>query len=91
MTVVFHVDDLQVSHKSNKAIKKVIEYIDVIYPGPKAVLGDVNEYLVMRCDYSTKGNAELSMTPYMNKVLDQLPKEITTDASMPATYNPFKV
>ena len=48
MTVVFHVDDLKVSHKSNKAITKVIEYLDGIYPGLKAVCGDVHEYLGMR-------------------------------------------
>ena len=27
MTVVFHVDDLKVSHKSGKAITKLIEYL----------------------------------------------------------------
>ena len=30
MTVVFNVDDMKVSHKSDKAIKKVIEYLDGI-------------------------------------------------------------
>ena len=34
-TVVFHMDDMKVLHKSDKAITKVIEYLDGIYPGLK--------------------------------------------------------
>ena len=30
MTVLFHVDDLKVSHKSDKAVTKLIEYLDGI-------------------------------------------------------------
>ena len=40
MTVLFHVDDLEVLHKSDKAITKVIEYPNGIYPG-------LNEYVEM--------------------------------------------
>ena len=43
MTVVFHVDDMKVSHKSDKAITKVIEYLNGIYPGLKAVCGYVHD------------------------------------------------
>ena len=67
MTVVFHVDDLKVSHKSDKDITKVIEYLDGIYPGIKAVLGDVHDYLGMRFDHSTKGQVEIPMNPHMKK------------------------
>ena len=65
MTVVFHVNDLKVPHKSNKAITKVIEYLDGIYPELNAVRGDVYDYLGMRLDYLTKGQVEVSMTTYM--------------------------
>ena len=47
MTVVFHVDALKVSHKINKAITTLIEYLDGIYSGLKAVCGDVHDYLGM--------------------------------------------
>ena len=42
MTVVFHVDDIKVSHKFDKVITKVIEYLYGILPGLKAVRGDVH-------------------------------------------------
>ena len=42
MTGVLHVDDQKVSHKIDKAITKVIQYIDGIYPRLKAVRGYVH-------------------------------------------------
>ena len=48
--VLFHMDDLKVSHKIDKAITKVIEYVDGIYQGLKALRGDVHDYLGMRLD-----------------------------------------
>ena len=55
ITVLFHMDDLKVSHKRDKAITKLIDYLSGIYPVIKAVHGDVHDYLGMRLDYSTKG------------------------------------
>ena len=59
MTVVFHVDDLKVSHKIDKTITKVMEYLGGIFPGLKAVRGYLHGYLGMRFDYSTKGQVEV--------------------------------
>ena len=67
MTVFFHMDDLKVSQKINKAITKLIEYLDRIYPGLKSLHVDVHDYLGMRLDKSTKGQVEVSMMPYMRK------------------------
>ena len=50
MTVVFHVNDLKVSHKSDKATTKVIEYLDGNYPGLKELRGGVHDYLGMRLE-----------------------------------------
>ena len=50
MTVVFHVDNLKVSHKIDKAFTKVIEYLGEIHPGLKELNGDVHDYLGMRLD-----------------------------------------
>ena len=75
MTVVFHVDHLKVSHKSDKANTKMIEYLNGIYPGLKSVRGDVHTYLGMRLDYSTKVHVEVTLTPYMKIVLDKFPEK----------------
>ena len=55
MTVVFHMYDMKVSYKIDKAITRAIEYLDGVYPGIKAVRGNVHDYLGMRLDYSAKG------------------------------------
>ena len=86
MTVVFHVDDMKVSHKSNKATVKVIEYLNGIYPGLKALCGDVHDYLGIIFGYSTKGQVEVPMIPYTKK-LDELPEEITMTSTTPETEN----
>ena len=51
MTILFHVNDLKVSQKSDKDITKVIEYLDGIYPGLKTVIGYIHDYLGMRLDH----------------------------------------
>ena len=43
ITVMFHVENLKMLHKSDKAITKLIEYLDGIYPGLKAVCVDVHD------------------------------------------------
>ena len=45
----------------------------------------------MRLDYSTKVQVEVSMKPYMKKLLENLPEEITTTDPTPETENLFNV
>ena len=41
--VLFHIDDLKLSHKRDRDITKVIEYLDGIYPGLKEVCGYLHD------------------------------------------------
>ena len=47
MTVVWHVDDLKVSHKKAIEITKLAMYLDDIYPGLKVHRGKIHDYLGM--------------------------------------------
>ena len=47
MAVVWHVDDLKVSHVDSFEITKFVGYITSIYGGIKVHIGKVHAYLVM--------------------------------------------
>ena len=62
-TVMWHVDDLKVSHVNPKVVDKFIEWIEYKYGDPKignvkAVRGKRHDYLAMILDYSEEGEAQ---------------------------------
>ena len=71
MTVMWHVDDLKVSHKDPAEITKFANYLAVIY-GEKLTVhrGQVHDYLGMDLDYTTKGKVGVSMSKYVYKILE---------------------
>ena len=72
MTVIWHVDDLKLSQKSELEITKFIVYIGKLN-GNKITVnqGDVHDYLGMDIDYSEKrkGIVKVSMIKYVEKIL----------------------
>ena len=61
MTIVWHADDLKVSHKNVFEITKLAGYQDNIYPGLQVNCGKVHDYLGMNLDFSKDGNVKVSM------------------------------
>ena len=73
ITVVWHVDDLEVSHKSEFDITRFAYYLISIYGGLPSIPGKVNDYLGMNLDFSDKGQLQVSMIPYLINVLMEFP------------------
>jgi hypothetical protein len=75
-TVLWHVDDLKISHESADVVTQVIELLEMEF-GKEAPLtktrGKVHEYLGMTIDYSEKGKIKFSMIDYVQNMLDGLP------------------
>ena len=92
MTVVWHVDDLKVSHVDKAEVTKFVAHLVGIY-GPKMTVnrGTVHDYLGMDLDYSEPGTATVSMIKYLRKIKEEFPEEITGTASTPAADHLFKV
>jgi hypothetical protein len=92
MTVIWHVDDLKISHKNPEAVTKVIKYLDGIYPGVKVKRGKHHEYLGMDFDFATKGQVAVGMTDYMMRVIKEFPEDLgNATAPTPAQEFLFKV
>ena len=86
MTVVWHVDDLKVSHAKAIKITKLAMYLDGIYPGLKVNRGKIHDYLGMNLDFSEDGNVKVSMIPYLLEILHDLP-ELPGDITMSPAAN----
>jgi len=92
MTVVWHVDDLKVSHVDKTEVTKFVAHLAGIY-GPKMTIrrGPVHDYLGMDLDYSESGTAIVSMIKYLRKIFVDFSEDITSTAATPAADHLFKV
>ena len=92
-TIVWHVDDLKISHKSPKVLDQLIESLKIEYGriGEMTVRrGKVHDYLGMTLDFSSPGKFTVDMRAYLNEVLRDLPEEFLGTATSPAADHLFK-
>jgi hypothetical protein len=93
-TVLWHVDDIKVSHMEYKVVTHVLDLFDKEY-GKEAPLvvtrGKIHEYLGMTIDYSVKGKVTIIMDPYIQGMLDDLPIDMAGEAATPAATHLFQV
>ena len=94
MTVVWHVDNLRVSHVDAKEVEKFVQQMEETF-GQETPLtvsrGQVHNYLGMTLDFRTKGEVQISMEHYINMMLQDAPEEMKGTATTPAAPHLFKV
>jgi hypothetical protein len=100
-TVVWHVDDLKISHVDPKVVTTILNLLDERYGqeivgGKRAPLtttrGRVHEYLGMTLDYTVRGKVKIDMTEYLQKkVLDEMPEDMDGTATSPAAAHLFEI
>jgi hypothetical protein len=93
-TVMWHVDDLKISHVRLSVVKDVIGKLKKVF-GSEAPLtewiGKVHDYLGMRIDYSAPGKVSISQRDYIEEILGELPKDMAGLATSPAAAHLFEV
>jgi hypothetical protein len=93
-TVLWHVDDLKMSHVDPKVIDELIADIDQEY-GKEAPItktrGKVHDYLGMTIDYREDGAVKITMIDYINNLLEELPADMKGRAPSPAANHLFQV
>ena len=75
ITIVFHVDNLKLSHKDSKVVSNTIINLQPIYAtiDPMAVdQGEVHPYLGMTMDFRVPGEVQKTMYDYIKKLIDSL-------------------
>jgi Reverse transcriptase (RNA-dependent DNA polymerase) len=101
LTVVWHVDDLKISHASEQVVTRMINWLERTYVrlfddgsgAMKSSRGKVHDYLGMRLNYTEKGQVTISMEPYILEIVELFKKYDPSDkiASTPAAEHIFKV
>ena len=95
MTIIWHVDDLMVSHKDQDAIDNLIGHLRQAYQHPTMPLvvheGLVHEYLGMTFDFSSPEEVKIGMRDYINSIIEEGPTSSRGHANTPAAINLFEI
>jgi hypothetical protein len=99
-TIVWHVDDLKISHVDPKVVTIMLNLLDGKYGqeivgGIRAPItftrGKKHEYLGMLLDYTETGIVKIDMQDYVKKVLLEMPDNMDGTASSPAAADLFHI
>ena len=94
MTVVWHVDDLKVSHMDATEVEKFVQQMEETFgkDTPLTVSqGQVHDYLGMTLDFHTEGEVQINMEHYIDMMLQDAREEMKGTATTPAASHLFKV
>ena len=92
LTVVWHVDDLKVSHKDENVVLAFCVKMSQLYgSSTKSSRGKVYNFLGMDLDWSRDGVFIVSMIKYLQKVIKDFPEEICATRATQANNNLFKI
>lgn len=92
-TIVWHVDDLKISHKDPKVVDRIIETLESEYGkvGQMTIRrGKIHDYLGMKLDFSKTGKIIIDMEEYINEILTEVPEDMIGKAATPAAEHLFK-
>ena len=78
MKVLWHVDDLKVSHFDTFEFTKFVGYLSSIYGGLTVHRGKVYEYLGMELNYIKKVTVKLSMIKDLDSVIQDFTEHLVT-------------
>ena len=95
-TIVWHVDDLKISHKDHNVVSDVIASLKTEYEqiGKMTInRGKIHNYLGMTLDYSTAGSITIDMESYIDEVLNETIDIPTMHGTVntPAAEHLFKI
>ena len=93
MTVVWHVNDLKVSHMDAGEVEKFVQQMEETFgkDTPLTVShGQVHDYLGMTLDFHNKGKVCINMEHYIDIMLQNAPKDMEGISSTPVAPHLFK-
>ena len=93
-TIVWHVDDLKISHVNSAVVDEVIASLKAEYGQVGEITvgqGKVHDYLGMKLDFSSQGKFVIDTEQYLDEILKDLPDDMNGLATTPAADHLFKV
>jgi hypothetical protein len=93
-TILWHVDDLKISHADPEVVEEVLRMLNERY-GKKSPLvvtrGKVRDYLGMIFDFSVDGKVKITMEEYIWELLEETPEDMAGVCATPAANHLFQV
>jgi Reverse transcriptase (RNA-dependent DNA polymerase) len=78
-TILWHVDDLKISHHDPEVVSSIIAQLETEF-GKEAPLsitrGKVHDYVGIGIDYTSTGKVNITMIPYIETMLEELPEDM---------------
>jgi hypothetical protein len=93
-TIIWHVDDLKISHCDPSVVEDIIKSISNKYGKEDPVTvnrGKVHDYLGMKIDFTHQGKVKFTMEEYINNVLNDVPESMSGTAATPAANHLFEI
>jgi hypothetical protein len=91
-TMMWHVDDIKMSHEEENEITRMITWQKSIYGADMRVSrGRIHDYLGITSDFTKKGEVKVTMIDYLKGLINDFPEETTGTAMSPATTNLYDV
>jgi len=91
-TIIWHVDDLKISHVDKKVVEDVLKRLTEKFGQDSPLTtcrGKILDYLGMKIDYRRKGKVTFSMENYIKQLLEEAPYDMTGTAKTPAACHLF--
>ena len=89
-TILWHVDNLNMSHVDSNIVSRVIDDIDAEYGyivKMTIVQGKTNKLLGMTIDYFSQGKLILSMVNYIGDMINEIPEDISGESEKSAAHH----
>ena len=93
-TIIWHVDDLKISHVDPKVVNDVIKKLEAKFGQESPLMtsqGKKIEYLGMCIAYTVKGKVKISMYDFIDKMLAELPSDMNGVSTTPAALHLFNI
>jgi len=91
-TIIWHVDDLKISHMEKKVVEDIIRWLGECF-GKESPLTTsrekVLEYMGRTLDYSVRGKVKFSMYEHVKKLVEEAPEDMAGVTKMPAGNHLF--
>jgi Reverse transcriptase (RNA-dependent DNA polymerase) len=87
-TIIWHVDDLKISHCNCEVVSGVIRRLSEVFGKETALTvhrGRIHDYIGMIFDFSIKNKVIINMMEYVEKILQDSPEDMLGTAQTPAS------
>ena len=90
-TIIWHVDDLKISHKEEKVVRDIIDKLETKYGKMSVNISDKLTYVGMDFEYRGDGTVTVSMISYIDDAIAEYTGKMKDNAVTPAGLHLFEV